>query len=797
MKGSILKVTLKLMFLVLVQTMTNAQTITSISGNVMNTNKELVFGDALIISPQDSTIIKGTSFFEGKFEFLNLKDKNVLLKLKSLEFEDTYISIAYEGEPSIDLGNIVVKNAENALEEVVLVANLPLFETKADGTVQVNVENTVLATSNSVLEILAHSPNVHVDDTGISVIGKGQAIIYLNGQLVLSEQLANIQASEIKKIEIISNPSAKYDAEGQAVINIITSTATTEGIKGQVSQNVSISNFSPTNTNTNLNLDFRKQRVSITGNYGMQLGAYRFLLNTTRNREEEGDVFNSDITTDWVRNQDYFGNYGMGIQYNFGESSYFSISYNGLTNNLGGTETSNNTITYNGEQEQFESIVYKDNLTTQNALIFNYLKILDTLGSSVYIGGQYSLFKTKINDIIDEASVNDGQETNRTLNNVIDREIPIFSAQLDYIKAFSKQNQLEAGIKIGRVSNTSYSDFLVLSSNVSATLDENLSTDFEYNEQIYATYISYKMNPSEKLNYSFGLRSELTKYNLATVNPDEKIKNTYFNLFPNATLGITLGENKSFFTSIASRISRVSYQALNPTVIYQDAFTSIQGNPNLIPEKIYAFETGIGTKKFTLKIGYNYIIDPIVGGALEGEDPKTYVLQSFNGTEQHDIFANLSLPINTNWWTSMNTITVSYNKLIDNQSSFGYMNTEPQAYLYTSNKFNLFKGFKLQLIAWYLSDRYDGIYFRKNQSEITLGLEKDLFNKSLKLQVVANDIFQTNKPDGYYSLGNTLILFDRVNNTHYFRFVATYNFGKLKKTNYQRKSSGEEENQRF
>ena len=303
------------MFLVLVQTMVNAQSITSISGTVMNTDNEPMFGDAFIISPQDSTIIKGTSYFEGKFQFLNLNDKNVLLKLTSLEFEDTYISIPYSGETDIDLGNIIVKYKENEIQEVVVVAKLPLFETKADGTVQVNVENTVLATSNSVLEILSHSPNVFVDEVGISVIGKGQAIIYLNGKLVLSEQLTNIQASEIKKIEIISNPSAKYDAEGQAVINIITKTGTAEGIKGQFNQNVSISKFSPTNTNTNLSLDYRKERISITGNYGMQLGAYRFLLNTTRRRDEAGDVFNSDITTDWIRNQDYFGNYGMGIQY--------------------------------------------------------------------------------------------------------------------------------------------------------------------------------------------------------------------------------------------------------------------------------------------------------------------------------------------------------------------------------------------------------------------------------------------------------------------------------------------------
>ncbi len=795
--GNLLKTAIIFILLISIQTKSNAQLITSISGNVINMDKEVLLGNALIISLKDSTIIKGTSFFEGKFELMDINAEKVLLKLTSLEFQDTFIAIEYKGTGTIDLGDIVVEKAQNELEEVVLVANLPLFETRTDGTVQVNVENTILATSNSVQEILSRSPNVFVDDEGISIFGKGTAIIYLNGQRILTEQLSNVQASEIKNIEIISNPSAKYDAEGQAVINIITSTSALEGVKGMFSQNVSASEFSPTNTSTNLSLDYRKNRISITGNYGMQLGAYRFLLNTTRNRSEEGDLFNSDITTDWVRNQDYFGNYGMGIQYNFSKDSYFSIAYNGLTNNLGGTESSNNTITFNEELEQFKSIVNKDDLTTQNAIVLNYLQALDTLGSSLYLGGQYSLYKTRIDDTIDEESIEQGQVSNRTLKNLVDREIPILSAQLDYTKALSKQSQLEVGIKFGSVSNTSNSDFLVSPNDVNFTLDETLSRDFEYNEKIYGAYINYKSNASEKVNYSLGLRSELTEYDLATDNLDGALENSYFNLFPNASLGITLNENKSFFASYASRIARPRYESLNPSIVYQDAFTSIQGNPNIVPEKIHAFEIGANFRNLTLKLGYNYTIDPITGGAVQGEDSKSYILQRLNSDKQHDIFANLILPIHTNWWTSMNTITVSYNKLIDTRSSFGFKETRPQAYLYTNNKFTVFEGLKLQLIVWYLSNRYDGIYFRKNQAEITLGLEKDFFNNSLKLQLVANDIFQTNKPDGNYQLGNTLILFDRINNTQYFRFVATYNFGKLTKSNYQRKSSGEEENTRF
>jgi len=792
--------TLKVLVVIVVmsfQNISNAQRITSIKGNVVNAKNEVLLGNALVISPLDSTLIKGTSFFEGKFELNDLNESNVLLKLTSLEFADTFIAIDYDGSPNIDLGNIVVEEASNQLEEVVVVSNRPLFETKSDGTLQVNVENTVLATSNSVQEILSKSPNVLVEEEGISIFGKGVAIIYLNGQRIFSEQLTNIQASEIKNIEIISNPSAKYDAEGQAVINIITKTSSLEGIKGMLSQNISISDFSPTNTNTNFSLDYRRQRISVRGNYGMRLGAYRFLLNTTRNRSEEGDFFNSDITTDWEREQKYFANYGIGVQYNFTDDSYLSIGYKGLSHALGGTVSSNNDIEFNEALEQFQSVVNKDDLTTQNALVLNYFQSLDTLGSSIYLGGQYSLYKTKIDDVIDEESFSEGETVNRTLKNLVDREIPILSTQLDYTKVFSEQSQVEAGIKFGSVNNTSDSDFLVSSNNSNFEMDDNLSRDFEYNEQIYAAYFNYKKNISEKVNYSFGLRSEQTEYNLITDNLNESIENSYFNLFPNASIGIIMNENQSFFASYVSSILRPRYQYLNPSIIYQDSFSSIQGNPNLVPEKIHAFEVGATLRKFTLKLGYNFTVDPIIAAAFQGDDPKSYVLKRLNSDKKHEVFANIILPINTNWWTSMNTLTFSYTKLIDSQLSFGFNKTRPKAYLYTNNKLTLYEGLKLQLIALYLSNRSDGIFSRKNKAEITLGLEKDFFDKSIKLQLVANDIFQTNKPAGAYSLGDSSMQFDRVNNTRYFRFVATYNFGKLKKTNYQRKSTGEEENKRL
>ncbi|WP_171036954.1 outer membrane beta-barrel protein [Maribacter algarum] len=787
-----------LMLCILLYTSVKGQSVESITGNVVNSKNEVKLGNALIVSFQDSTILKGTSFFEGKFELTNINKQKVLLKLTSLEFQDYYQVIEYHGKADIDLGDIVITEGTTALDEVILLSNIPPIQTKSDGSIQVNVANTVLATSTSVEEILSRSPNVIVEDERISIFGKGEAIIYLNGQRILNEQLSNIQPSEIKSIDIITNPSAKYDAEGEAVINIVTIKNSLEGIKGLLQQNLTVSDFAAPLSNTNISLDYRSKKISIRGNYGMELGTSRFILNTTRTRSGESDFFNSDITTDWNWKQKYFANYGLGMQYNFSQDGYLSIAYNGLTNDLGGTETSNNTIIANADTEDFQSVLNKDDLTSQHSFALNFSKALDTIGSSFYIGGQYSLNDTSIDDIIEEKSTTETRTTNRILKNLVKRNIPILSVQSDYTRAFSKQSQLEIGIKLGQVSNTSSSKFLISHENGEFTFDENLSRDFEYNESIYGAYVNYSKNVQDKFNYAIGLRTEYTAYNLSSDADNNSLQEkNYFNLFPNFSMSTSIDDSKSLFASYSSRIFRPRYQSLNPTIVYQDAFTSIQGNPNIVPEKIHAFELGANLKKLTAKLGYTYTIDPIIGGAVQGENPKSYILQRLNSDKQHNIFASLSVPINTNWWTSTNTITTSYRKLVDTRSSFGFKKTRPQAYLYTNNKFNIAPGFKIQLLAWYLSNRYDGIYFRKNQADITIGIEKEFLNKFLKLQIVANDIFHTNKPDGNYSLGETSILFDRIYNTQNIRFVATYNFGKLKKTTYTGKSSGDEENNRL
>ena len=144
----------------------------------------------------------------------------------------------------------------------------------------------------------------------------------------------------------------------------------------------------------------------------------------------------------------------------------------------------------------------------------------------------------------------------------------------------------------------------------------------------------------------------------------------------------------------------------------------------------------------------------------------------------------------------MNTVNVSYDKLISNDLTFSLKESKPLYYFYSSNQFDVKKIIKIQLLAWYLGDKYDGLYYRKRSSLLSLGVEKDFFNQSLKVKLLANDIFHNDIPIGNYEVGQTFVEYGRTLNTDYYRIILTYNFGKLKKANYENTSSGESESNR-
>jgi len=691
-----------------------------------------------------------------------------------------------------------IPNQNNELNEVVIKKQASLVKYSANGNLDVNVANTLLSTSSSVNELLGRVPNVIVAEGQISVLGKGEAIIYLNGILINYERFAAIPVSQILKIEVISNPSSKYDAEGKAVINIITKKNIENGMMGTASQQVTVSDFAGTSTNTLLDFNYTKGKFSFITNYGLQLGKGRELLYTTRTRPNPDEYMQSVLTTDWQRQFNNYSNFGFGLQYTFSEKSYISLAYSGNIEDLGGAVNSRNSITNNSGNSFYATDIAKNDVLLNQFINLNYNVITDAKGSSLFIGTQYSNYNGTIRDFIEENSFVQTGNAKKYLKNDVGNTINIAAVQADYFKKVTEKTKLEMGAKFSYATIKSGTDFLTADADVmDFELNKELSSDFTYNEKIAAAYFSYGTALGEKVNFLVGARAEKTSYDLYTnASGIQKFGKSYANLFPNVLVNMDISEDWKAHFSYVSRITRPRYQALNPYVIYQDPFTTIEGNPNLLPEKTHAFEFGTMYKKFDFKIGYTYKIDPISGAALRGDTPNSYILKAINLEAGNVFFSSLSRSFNVKWWNSTNTVSVNLTKSIDHYYSYVFSPVKPQFYFYSNNTFTIPNVFKIQLLAWYLGDRGYGLGTDNSRSTVTLGIERNFFKEALKLNFTANDIFHDFMVSGNYDVGQTEIYYHRTYTTNYFKLIATYSFGNSKKPAFKKTEIEQTENNR-
>jgi hypothetical protein len=715
------------------------------------------------------------SSFNGNITISDLNHTQLRLKLSALIFKDTTVIITYAGKTDIDLGTIVPMEYATTLGQVTITSSPQLIRYSNNGNLEVNVAGTILASSSSVNEILSRTPGVTVNEGVISLQGKGEAIIYLNGTLMPGERLASIPTSQITKIEIIANPSARYDAGGRAVINITTKAPAGNGLNGRLNQHLTTSTFAGTNANSFVDLGYTKNKLSLSANIALLRGGGRELLYTVRNRPDTSDYLNSDLTTDWKRNFKVYATYGASARYRFSPESVLSLSYSGNRDHLGGTVDSRNRITTLTTDKIYGSNINRDELRQNNTIIADFTKNTDTLGSGVFFSAQYSGYRTSNEDLIKEF----GGTAPRYLQNTFSQHLNIAAIQVDRIKYFSKDLKLETGLRLSTVRNNSDTRFFIANSPEGPYQpDSTLSSIFDYNEAIAAAYASFVAKVG-KLGINVGVRSELTSYKLSTsAGNGQDFSKDYLNIFPNLQMEFPLQNENKLRLSYNARITRPRYQALNPFVTYQDAFTTVEGNPNLIPEKAHSFEMGANFESTQLKIGYTYTIDPLGGAALRGSTPESYVLKSINISSDHTFLASVTKPFAIgNWWQSINTASITYGRTFDDQYGYVTGKVRPQAYLYTSNTFNLNHGFKLQVLAWYLGERYYGIRHDDKRSIVTAGIEKSLVQNKLKLGLTANDIFNRSIAEGDYNVGKTQVYYNRRYGNNYFRLTATYRFG--------------------
>lgn len=770
----------------------------TLRGKVSLPSDVLPSGNLMLIHPADSSLIKGIFFVDGHFELPHVQQWPLIVKLTSMEFADKLFLV---DEPPtnqlLDIGTIQVDAPSWELETITISSKQPTYRQRPNGTIEIPIANTVLAASNSLNEVLSRTPEIQFDDAGnLSILGKGTATIYLDGQRVLPSQLSTIVPANIESIEIIRNPSAKYDAAGGAVIHIHTRNGQLAGRQLQLLQNVEYSSYAGAKSFSSANLKWTAKSLAVDGFYTFERGRDEFFKRTTRDRADQDIFFSSEVNIRWREFTEQLSRYGIGTQYNFNPNTYASIAYTGSLEKRGGTIDATNRIIDGQSKGQYENRTDQDVAEETHLFSYNYQQSLDTLGSNLFFGGQFSTFTNNLNNPIAENSLEDQSTVQRQLFQQEDRTIDIATTQLDYTQVLNRHVQLEIGLRGSYIDNSSVANFQIAQNDGTYELNETLSNIFGYQEKIGAAYLSVNGQLTDQWNYQMGLRTEFTDYQVEVNRGVFSITDQYWKCFPNLMLGYQWKESFRTSLNFTSRMDRQPYNRLNPGLIYQDPYTSIQGNPMLVPQEVRGIESNTQLGLTTLKIGYNYILNPFGGAALRGADSRSYILKRINFEDQHEWYASMNRGFNLGIWSSNNTLSTFYRE--NKERAFGVTAGDSRIhwYFYSTHQFKLGKSWNIELLFWWQNDLYEGTIHREDIWNTTLSIQRFFFDRRLKCQLMANDLFHTNRADGDYSVAETDITFQNKWNSNFWRLSLTYQIGQWQNNRYQHQETGTKENAR-
>jgi hypothetical protein len=683
------------------------------------------------------------------------------------------------------------------LTGVVVKGNVPIIKKTDEGSL-INVANTMLAASTSTNELLMRTPGLMVSGSTLSVFGRGEALIYLNGRQITHERLASIPVNLVKAVEIITNPSAKYDARGRAVVNIILKNNDQEGFRNVLTQ--TLTKGVHVVHNTALNVNYKRQKLALSADYGMMSGTDWF-NNTLSSQATYGDKVYKNFN--YYESNTYTplnSNYKLGLSYDLNSKSDFSIQYDGLYGLSKPRNSTNGQIVFPNKPALFIETFNNGNGTNRNNSInANYNLKLDTLGSTLFVGGQYNKFKTTTFDLIDEHISYKGNElgTFSERNNDGRNTIGLITAQFDVLKILKNGKKFEFGAKYAQITNDGVVDFKSRPKGAEVWNSfPALSNSFVYNEKVPAAYLQYSGNITPKITFNIGTRAEQTNLSGLSRKLNKYVVDTsYLNLFPTGKVAYQINDNWNISVNYACRINRPQYQAIDPYIWYTDSLSSFQGNPRLTSEFVNSYEGTLFFKAFSLKLGYARGHNVLRSVLITGQTgPNSFVFTWDNLKAYQQLSVSLELPFETKYWSSYHSINYTLKRFSDDRPQYRMsMPNTPLWYVYLYQQFKIPNVVNIDLTADYTSATSDAITSRQPLYQVGLGVSKSFFANKLSLRIIGNDIFKSQRFWGERAFGNIYAKYDQRFNTHYWRLTLTYKFGTLKQNTYRNRAVNEAE----
>ncbi len=751
-----------------------------IEGTVVNIqNEKLPLVTIKVYDSQNTLLKKLITGENGDFSVDEISDASIKLIFNDLEYNqlEEIIDLAKYNKPLI----VILKKNIQDIEEVVMIKQKPIVTRKID-RLSFNVENSNISSLNA-WEILKKTPGVSVNNETLTIKGSQSILVTINDKKVmltgdeLKNLLENTQGEDLKSVEVITNPPAKYEASGSAVLNIIMKKNTIEGYRGIISSKYIQSQYAK--GVFGISQYYKKDKLSVMASYYLGGGTYY--------REGTDYVNYLEDQTRWIsimnrKDQNKSQNtVNFNIEYEIDSLTNLSLNYAGFFSPKSFGTYYVPTLIYNTQnvvESNYTTINDHYSRSINNALSFQVDRKLNGKSKiswvNYFAGNNARKYQNVLTylDFIDQ----DPEENNFITNNKSD--VQLYSTQADY-EWNNEKWEVESGAKYSFVKTNSVLEF---SENENGEIQyrSDKSNVFDYREHNFALYSSLAYNPG-KWNFKAGLRAEKTDLEGIVSDPYEVNKNDYWKLFPTLYAQYTTTDNHQFGLSYGKRISRPSYSWLNPAKSYYNLFSYFQGDPKLKATMVHNLNFTYTWKDWNLDFYYRKEIDPSM--EISFQDPATnQLIYNFTNIEKGQAYG-LSLYKNfqiKQWWS----LSVSEN-LEHNENYF----IGVDAILYKnkiwnwssdlSTSFTLDKksDWNLEIGHQYNSPSIQGTFTISGFSSTYLVMNRKFFNKKLEASLFFNDIFKTSQQKVSTKYANQDNYFLDYTDTQNFIISIKFNFG--------------------
>jgi len=762
---------------------------------------------------KDSALVKvAVTDKTGLAEFENIRYGDYLIKASIVNYKTQYSTVfsLSASQNIVKVPSMLIQPGATELAGVTVSSRKPFIQKLSDRIV-VNVENSIMSAGSTAMEVLERSPGVNVDQNdNITLRGRSGVIIMVDGKPTamtgadLANYLKGLPSSALERIDIITNPSAKYDAAGNSgIIDIRMKKDQRLGLNGTFTAGYGQGVYPKANTGATFN--YRTKKINLFGsyNYGYRVGLNHLLLD--RNFYENG-IYNGGDLKDNYSKSPFSGNTArLGMDFFPSKKTIIGFVVNGNFNHYK-RNNDNSSIVLNPQRQPvstFNSLATNNDHGNNIVANVNFKHTFDSTGKELTADIDYGNYKS--NSLTVNATNYyklDGTQLqpNYVLNGDQNGKLDFKTAKIDYVNPLGKGSKWEAGIKTSFVSSDNDAKFYDFS-NGTPQNDTTKTNHFLYHENNNAAYINYSKT-FKKFDFTIGLRGEQTNINTEQMIGNVKFDSSYFQLFPSAFFNYKIKEDQTIGLSASRRIDRPGYSQLNPFLFLIDVTTYATGKPGLLPQLTWSYELSYTLKNFNFGLSYSHTKNnqnvtlarfKEVFPNIPSEENVTVQIP-INLSSSDYVGLSISAPIRiNNWWNMTNNANVFYEKFNGSFSGTTLNNGRPAVDIRTNNSFSFKKGWSAELNANFNSGGQYGFMVLDPRWGVGAGVQKTILDKKGTVRFNISDIFWTNLPKAVVTFNNYVEKWHAFRESRVANLSFTYRFGNNKVQGARRRTTASEE----